>query len=208
MLICDNAVTRIAGRSVALLYGVFLSSVITAFPSASADGNFRYPYQRVIDEKYPGFRILDKNDLDEPIFRDSIRDGEMGYLIMGYFNFDKKPDFAAIIASETLKGPPDARFGTRIHDGGTVVCLGAGARGQFDCNFDSNPEFRLPTDQYLAHIPPGVVHCYPEGNDYPDWKKIPIKTETDSIEQGVLEKGAGAEMFRRDGSTYSCITSD
>lgn len=75
-----------------LLPGLILLTSI----STAAQMNLRPQYEQVVARKYPGFRILNASDF-ESYEQNDIRDGEIGSLVVGQFNFDKQLNFAALI---------------------------------------------------------------------------------------------------------------
>ena len=60
----------------------------------AAQEMIRNTYQRVINQKYPGFRILEAEDFG-PFMRPYLLDGRSGSLLLGHFNFDAYLGFAA-----------------------------------------------------------------------------------------------------------------
>jgi hypothetical protein len=164
-------------------------AVVLAHVPLVAQSDVRARYQRVIEQQFPGFRILGPADFIEA-YRRGMRDGRYGSLLVGRFNSDGYADFAALIV------PPGRTRDEGSADGKLVICMG-NASGTFVCGAQDR-RIDIPHDIQLTLMPPGSYECV--GGP-------PVATHTDSIQEG---SEARRILFVRnpDGSTRQCITGD
>ena len=161
---------------------IVVLALIVANVPVVAQSNIRARYERVIEQRFPGYRILVPADFAE-VYRKDMRDGRSGSLLVGRFNGDGYADFAALIVP-----PGNAR------DGKLVVCMG-NASGTFVCGEQAR-HIGIPHDSQLTLMPPGRYECV--GGPF-------VSILTDSIQEGPEERRV---LFVRnpDGSTQQCIT--
>jgi hypothetical protein len=166
---------------------VVLAVVLASVPLV-AQSDVRARYQRVIEQQFPGFRILVAADFPD-VWRKDMRDGRSGSLLVGRFNSDGYADFAALIV------PPNRNRGS--YEGKLVICMG-NASGTFVCGEESRL-IGIPHDAQLTLVPPGRYECVDDST---------VSTQTDSIQEVWFERASVLYVRNPDGSTRQCITGD
>lgn len=161
---------------------IVVLALIVANVPVFAQSDIRARYERVIEQRFPGHRILVPADFAEA-YRKDMRDGRSGSLLVGRFNGDGYADFAALIVP-----PGNAR------NGKLVVCMG-NASGTFVCG-EQDRHIGIPHDSQLTLMPPGRYECVGGPS---------VSIPTDSIQEGSGERSV---LFVRnpDGSTRQCVT--
>jgi len=162
--------------------------VVLANVSVMAQSDVRTRYQRVIEQQFPGFRILVAADFIE-VYRNDMRDGRSGSLVVGRFNGDGYADFAALIAPLNTT--------RRSYEGKLVICMG-NASGTFVCG-EQPRQIGIPHDAQLTLMPPGRYECVDDST---------VATVTDSIHEVWFERASVLYVRNPDGSTRQCITGD
>jgi hypothetical protein len=178
--------------------GIMTAIALLLGSGGAAQEMIRSKYQRVINQKYPGFRILEAEDFD-PFVRPHLLDGRSGSLLLGHFNFDAYLDFAAWIRPDMTK-----RFESDhpydYYEAKIVTCFGRADGASFRCEA-TDIWLTLPNDTTLDLVRPGSHKCYAEKG------MSRIVTLIDSVGSSS-EKGASFVARNRNGMKYTCVTSD
>jgi hypothetical protein len=151
-LLLYNVGPQVRAKRQAMTRWILLGVVLLASVNAAAQTLTRAQAQRVVAQRYPGFRILDASDF-EAFRQKRIKDGVSGGLIVGRFNFDTTTDFAALIVPAKTTRYEAGSNSYNYYAGQLGVCFGAAA-GAFRCEAEDRI-ITLPQDRELARIPPG-----------------------------------------------------
>lgn len=190
-------------------------------------------YQQVIANFLPGYEILKNEDMSiddlalRPFLSPEIitarkKRTSLG-LIVGRFNEDKYPDFAALVVNRSLKKFEPGN--KEKYEARLLVCLGASTPEKYECEilptWDGNQislplledfeVFKVEKDMQCTTVQMVPVY-YPEGwhgvrkNELPS-RKININYD------GIMESTIGANAVRllirgRDGSYLDCAGED
>ncbi|MFZ2163465.1 MAG: hypothetical protein WAW02_14730 [Sideroxyarcus sp.] len=164
----------------------------------------RDKYGRIIEEQYPGFRIIKAEDFEE-MRRNGVKDGISGSLVFGHFDSDKYLDFSAyLIGPKRQTNSSQNKLETvEWHDGMFVICHSNSKGDLYTC--EKVGDWLLAAgfvDSNLVVVPAGDYSCI-EG----EGKNSDISTSFDSI--GVYSEGGGGFYVRQPDGTYKdCTTSD
>ena len=205
---------------------------LIAFAAVAADA-----YQRVIDDVARGYEILGNEDMlqDEGALRKFLPADEIAKrkerqspgLIVGRFNDDRFPDFAALVVNRSIKGEGPDRKGQFA--GRLVVCLGTNAPQQYRCEILPTlygDFIRLPywADLELFKVD-GEIECglgetirayYPKGwkgkrpsSGERDVPALKLRPNHDAIGEYAIGSNLGRTLVRRaDGVYLDCADAD
>lgn len=164
-------------------------AILCAQTSLTWGGPIPTEYQDAISKALPGFEILRNEDFvqDESQLRNFLSQDEISKrkkreflgLIVGRFNNDRFPDFAAWVVNRSTKQeqeqpagmPQSEKFAARL-----VVCLGTNKPGTFQCEILPTSFISLPIWADLGVIKlDGNIQCGDQGEVvtafYPEgWK--------------------------------------
>jgi len=176
-----------------------IAAVLVFLLSTCAFGSevSREAYQAVISEKYPGFVIMRREWFEYPTM---VVDGKSGALIVGNFNLDDVPDFAAKLIIPSGDQFPETG---NVYLGMLVTCFGK-PKGGYDCK-NSNYQAHIPHGWVLTLVLKGKHQCLDGNQSDVEW--VEVVSEADSIGE-YSESGGGFDILQRDGSYISCIDSD
>ena len=169
----------------------------------------RDKYQRIIKNKFPGFRILKTEDFDESV-RSDVQDGVSGALVIGDFDFDKNKDFAALLIGRIKNVAHSYSFhdGKRVtqsynvYDGIYVLCHSNEQGDSYSCEELGKADYNGSAYSTLSIIPPGRYEC-----QFNDEGSKEILTTINGI-GSYSEKGGGFSVRQKDGTYFSCMDSD
>jgi len=175
-------------------------------------------YQNAVSENFPGYIILKVYNIDfsnADMNREEIdKVKNTANLIIGDFNNDGIPDFAAKVRNNIKKHYPgtDEYPGYDYYAGGSVACFAKG-NGRYKCSFLSKTEtFILPHNNYLELIPKGSkIGClYDNINPYTGKKtENDFRLKTDAIgDFRILGLGDSVFVPLSDETFYECTHSD
>lgn len=195
-------------------------------------------YQRVIDEVARGYEILRNEDMlqDEETLRNFLpvddiekrKKRKSPGFIVGRFNDDNHPDFAALVVNRSIKGGGGDRMGQFA--GRLVVCLGTNAPQQYRCEILPTlygDFIRLP---YMADLElfkvNGDIECGTSGdtirayyskrwkgirpsNGEIDLPALKLRPKYDAIGEYAIGSNLGRTLVRRaDGLYLDCADAD
>jgi len=114
--------------------------------TVAAKPRLRVRVERVIDARFPGYRLSNSEDYQAQ-YRATFRDGRAGPVIEGEFDYDGFTDFAAVLVA-TERAPAPAQLGNVK----VVVCFGRSGAG-FECT-ERSAGGPVPLDGYLSKPQP------------------------------------------------------
>ena len=181
-------------------------------------------YQDAIGKAFPGFSILSPSEIQLPErmdrkTRDLVKDHPG--LVVGRFNSDALPDFAALIRGSRLiriaGNKADGVMAMSYYEGYLAVCYGLAAGG-YRCEKLTTDPMRITKsfDEYLTKEPPGSLTCnqlikfkapkphYDPNAPEPGEGPVRITFGTDAI---VINGGGGFVYVGQPGGRYlECLT--
>lgn len=174
---------------------------IPCFASADQPKNSvnREKYERVIENQFPGFRIMREEDFIV-MYKGHFQDGKSGSLLLGYFDSDDNLDFAAFLIGEKRKLKGEVPSDVDVYDGAIVICHGENLDNYVCEKMAQSVHSGLESSEIVL-VPRGSYDCMKgEGSDH-------ITTKIDSI--GRYSENAGSIYVRQpDGKFKKCVTSD
>jgi hypothetical protein len=205
-------------RSVA----VRLTALALAFCSCAATPALADEYQDTISKAFPGFSILAPSEFHLDTHVDAKVKERPG-LVVGRFNPDKLPDFAALIRGSRLIRIPEDKAdmvqAMSYYDGYLAVCYGVAAGG-YRCEKVTTDPIRITKSfsEYLMKEPPGALTCnllrkfkapkahFDPNVLEPEEGPVEITFSTDAI---VINGPGGFVYVNQPGGRYlECLTAD
>jgi hypothetical protein len=193
-------------KGLKMRYLFLLFFVVSGYSLADAPKNNtvnREKYERVIEQQYPGFRIMREEDFID-MYKGTFRDGKSGSLLFGHFDSDENLDFAAFLIGAKRKfwgdGITPVSSDEILYDGAIAICHGD-KQGSYICEkMVDTLHGELETSEIVL-VPRGSYECMKGGKDER------ITTPHDFVGK-YSESGGSIYVRQPDGKYKKCVTSD